>query len=134
MHRLSGFRGVFFFQVLVVLGKFTPLTEGCFDVSQISKACIFRVTVTFTLTRFSHSGDGNRTFLRFVGTETCSSFYNFNHFNNIMILLFVCISCTIKCLILLMHGATIKFIEEWLLSLMERLFSTISTLTMCYFT
>ena len=46
----------------------------------------------------------------FIWTETCwSSFYNFNHFNNLRILWFVCISCTIKCLILLMHGATRKF-------------------------
>ena len=34
----------------------------------------------------------------FMWTETCwSSFYNFNYFNNLRILLFVCISWTIKC-------------------------------------
>ena len=46
----------------------------------------------------------------FMWTETCwSSFYNFNYFNNLTILSFVCINWTIKCLILLMHGATMKF-------------------------
>ena len=48
----------------------------------------------------------------FIWTETCwSSFHNFNYFNNLRILQFVCISWTIKCLILLMHGATMKFTE-----------------------
>ena len=42
-------------------------------------------------------------------TETCwSGFYNFNYFNNLRILQFVCISWKIKCLILLMHCATMK--------------------------
>ena len=46
----------------------------------------------------------------FIWTETCcSSFYTFNYFNNLRILKFVCISWTIKCLILLMHGANVKF-------------------------
>ena len=46
----------------------------------------------------------------FMWTETCwSSFYNFNYFNNLKILKFLCISWTINCLILLMHGATMKF-------------------------
>ena len=45
-------------------------------------------------------------------TDTCpSSFYNFNCFNNLRILSFVCISWTIKCLILLMHSATMKLCE-----------------------
>ena len=35
--------------------------------------------------------------------------YNFNYFNNLRVLSFVCISWTIKCLMLLMHGATMKF-------------------------
>ena len=48
-------------------------------------------------------GDGS------VWTETYwSSFHNFNYFNNLRILSFVCISWTIKCLIWLMHGATMK--------------------------
>ena len=38
----------------------------------------------------------------FMWTETCwSSFYNFNYFNNLRILQFVCISWTIKCLIII---------------------------------
>ena len=41
-----------------------------------------------------------------------SSFYNFNYFNNLRILQFVCISWKMKCLILLMHGATMKFQEK----------------------
>ena len=46
----------------------------------------------------------------FMWTETCwSSFFNFNYFNNLSILQFVCISWTIKCLILLMHGANVRF-------------------------
>jgi len=46
----------------------------------------------------------------FMWTETCwSSFYNFNYFNNLRILWFVCISWKTTCLILLMHGATMKF-------------------------
>jgi hypothetical protein len=50
----------------------------------------------------------------FMWTKTCwNSFYNFNYFNNLRILLFVCISWTIKCLILLMRGATMKLILEW---------------------
>ena len=45
----------------------------------------------------------------FMWTETCwSSFYNFNYFNNLRILQFMCISWKIKCLILLMHGAIMK--------------------------
>jgi len=48
----------------------------------------------------------------FTWTETCwSCFYNFKYFNNLRVLQFVCISWTIKCLILLMHGANMKFIE-----------------------
>jgi len=37
-------------------------------------------------------------------------FYNFNYFNNLRKLKFVCFSWKIKCLILLMHGATMKLI------------------------
>ena len=45
-------------------------------------------------------------------TETFwSSFHNFNCFNNLRILELVCISWTIKCLILLMHGTTMKYIQ-----------------------
>ena len=45
-------------------------------------------------------------------TETCwSSFYHFNYFNNLTIYNFVCISWTIKCLMLLMYGATMKFTD-----------------------
>ena len=47
----------------------------------------------------------------FMWTETCwGSFYNFKYFNNLRILQFVCISCKIKCLILFVHGATMKLI------------------------
>ena len=35
-------------------------------------------------------------------------FYYFNYFNNLRILQFVCISWKMKCLTLLMHGATMK--------------------------
>ena len=50
----------------------------------------------------------------FMWTETFwSSFYNFNYFNNLRILKFVCISWKIKCLILLMHGATMKFSDSF---------------------
>ena len=46
-------------------------------------------------------------------TETCwNSFYNFNYFNNLRIVQYVCISWTIKCLILLMRGATLKFMNR----------------------
>ena len=38
-----------------------------------------------------------------------SRFYNFNYFNNLRILEFACISWTMRCSILLMHGATMKF-------------------------
>ena len=47
----------------------------------------------------------------FMWNETClSSFYeyNFNYLNNLRLLQFVCISWKIKCLILLMHGATMN--------------------------
>jgi hypothetical protein len=37
-----------------------------------------------------------------------AAFIIFNYFNNLNILQFVCISWKIKCLILLMHGATMK--------------------------
>ena len=48
----------------------------------------------------------------FMWTETCwNSFYNFNYFNNLRILQFVCISWKIKFLILLMHGATMNFMQ-----------------------
>ena len=51
----------------------------------------------------------------FMWTETCwRSFYNFNYFNNLRILQFVCISWKIKCLILLMHGATVKFSSKFI--------------------
>ena len=52
----------------------------------------------------------------FMWTETWwSSFYSFNYFNNLRILQFVCISWKIKCLILLMHCATMKLIFHSLL-------------------
>ena len=54
----------------------------------------------------------------FMWTETCwSSFYSFNYFNNLRILKFVCIIWTIKCLILLTYGATMKYIEGLIFSL-----------------
>jgi len=40
---------------------------------------------------------------------TLTSLYNFNYFNNIWIFTIVCISWGIKCLILLMHGATMMY-------------------------
>ena len=57
----------------------------------------------------------------FIWTETCwSSFYNFNYFNNLRIFQYVCISWTIKCLILLMHRATMKFMDISVLHLYRR--------------
>jgi len=41
-----------------------------------------------------------------------AAFIIFNYFNNLRILQFVCINWTMKCLILLMHGATMKFKQE----------------------
>ena len=46
----------------------------------------------------------------FMWTETLwSRFYNFKYFNNLRILQLFCISWKIKCLLLLMHGATMMF-------------------------
>jgi hypothetical protein len=40
--------GVLVSQVMVVLGNFAPVVEGCFDISYKGNASIFRVTATFT--------------------------------------------------------------------------------------
>ena len=50
-----------------------------------------------------------------IWTETCCSrFYNFNYFNNLRILQFVCISWKIKCLIYFRYGATMKSVRSML--------------------
>jgi hypothetical protein len=50
----------------------------------------------------------------FMWTETCwSSFCNFNYFNNLRILSFVCISWTIKCLIVDTVSVQIEMLGVW---------------------
>jgi hypothetical protein len=41
-----------------------------------------------------------------------TAFIIFNYLNNLRILQFVCIYWIIKCLKLLMHGATVKFMSQ----------------------